>query len=513
MPCEPFLVGCGAEFNTGNVRYPEAGDVLSPWVRIEFTGKKAGSISVITVGNRSSDIDDPNECSTAVIKSFVFGASDGQTAEIEIHDQQGSSFVAFMENLLKEVACAEPGKADVIEIKCRFGWIKTFCNGPAPHSQTCEYRLWPKSVQTNFAEGKFMYTLTCTDLGKIMIEQHKEDKIIGHDGDKVHLVDAVRKVLTEGAPAVAKVSFKKFEKGKMVPLTFKDYDDDPELGPKRKWEEVEKSKLDAATEWIAKYVTGDSKAVRPVYDSCTPGGEIIFWQDTMPKPCQKYSDAEFKEMSIGTYVVNGGKNSRVIEFNPQVDWTFWQMPDGGNMGNQQHIHGGNPQGEHPGILDADCGDKPLKKKDDGVGSETSAGADEDGQERWQEKANEKTAFAQAEHMRSNPLMYKSITADLKIMGDPELQPIFSMMKFVSLIFINPFHHSFVDRSTCGDWIAKPVCNEVLSNRGWQVRSVTHRIEGGTYTTTINIFLPVPGVDLAIGNNAGGDPKGWRPKPC
>ena len=148
-----------------------------------------------------------------------------------------------------------------------------------------------------------------------------------------------------------------------------------------------------------------------------------------------------------------------------------------------------------------------------MGVEKSAGADHDGQERDPKNANKNAAEAETEHMRANPLMYKSVSADLVIMGDPKLKPFTTVSRLVTIMFINPFHHvatTVMTDDDCGHWLADPVCNEILSNRGWMVESVTHRIENGNYTTTLHITLPMPGIDLNMGGFAGADRKGWRP---
>ena len=521
--CTPYLVGCGETYNAGNAcpqKFPEDGEMISPWVRITFINESGKEINAITVGNNSigeeGDGSVESECSTAVIKSFVFGTADGQTAEVVIHDQKGSSFVQFMKNLLKDMACAEPGKAESIQVKCSFGWVNTFCNGPnGGRATACDYWLWPLNVSTNFAEGKFMYTITLKDMGHIMLKHHKEDVLKGDDNNRVSLVEAVTQLLTEGAPSVASVEFLKFnEDGTTSPMTFKvdESDGDPLKGPKRKWPSSEKDRLSTALDWVSKYVTEEDRAIVPQFDSCVKGGKIVFWQHRHPKLCEMRSDEAFRNLCIGTFLVNGGSSSNVIEFNPNVEWTFWQMPTGGNMGTQ-HVHGGNPEGQEPGLIDGDCGSKSLN---DGVykntGGEKSHGPDEHQQELWGKDSNKKAAQAQSEHLRANPLMYRSVTADLKIIGDPSINPFDTLGKVATIIFINPFHH-IADGSDCGDWLAKPPCNEVLSNRGWHVQSITHRIEGGMFTTTLQVFLPQPGVDLAFGNKAGADPKGWAPPSC
>ncbi len=62
------------------------------------------------------------------------------------------------------------------------------------------------------------------------------------------------------------------------------------------------------------------------------------------------------------------------------------------------------------------------------------------------------------------------------------------------------------------WLAKPTCNEVLSNKGWICKSITHKIEAGKYTTTIGVYLTAPGVDSPPNTPLGSWTGGWHPTP-
>ena len=70
-----------------------------------------------------------------------------------------------------------------------------------------------------------------------------------------------------------------------------------------------------------------------------------------------------------------------------------------------------------------------------------------------------------------------------------------------------------DEVDCGDWLADPICNDVLSNRAWLVRSVTHRISEGKFSTTFGVYLVTPGIDIDIDEPLGGvGSGGWKPTP-
>ena len=102
------------------------------------------------------------------------------------------------------------------------------------------------------------------------------------------------------------------------------------------------------------------------------------------------------------------------------------------------------------------------------------------------------------------VMDDGIMADMTIVGDPTFPTQADgtiMNKTVAIAFINPFH-LMPNNSKCGDWLAKPPCNELLSDKNWQIEKVNHRIEGGTYTTTLSLRLTAPGFDTLISNPVG-----------
>jgi hypothetical protein len=86
-----------------------------------------------------------------------------------------------------------------------------------------------------------------------------------------------------------------------------------------------------------------------------------------------------------------------------------------------------------------------------------------------------------------------ITAELRILGDPR-QPFCEdgLKRPVSIVAINPFHIQQNVNAGCGEWLAIPGCNEILSNKQWLVNGINHSIKEGNYTTTLKLFLAAPG---------------------
>jgi hypothetical protein len=99
-----------------------------------------------------------------------------------------------------------------------------------------------------------------------------------------------------------------------------------------------------------------------------------------------------------------------------------------------------------------------------------------------------------------------ITADLRILGDPRAQFVYMdrwMGQSVSIVAINPFHIAGGGNGGCGDWLAKPMCNQILSNKSWKVHAVNHSIKEGSYTTTLKLFLEAPGIQIGHDDPLGG----------
>jgi len=499
------LVGCEDVGKCAVIKPPD-GEVLSPWVRIELlSGGKT-----ITVGNQSSPPDN-----TAVIKSFEFGFSDGHECRIAIHDQKGSNFTIFMENLLKDLACAAAQASMSVE----FGWVNSVCQSGGIPLESCTYYMTPIEVETNFDGGKFMYTITALDTGHTMISNSGQvEEIKGEDGNNsMFLTDAIRTLLTDPRypPNVSTVSFLKSNGETISPVGFEDHDGDKFKGPRGVWEGNLRDKLNTAKDWLVKFPTENGHGWIPQHNSCgIEGGEIIFWEDPKPHPSDKQENVNTR--CIGTYIVNGGKESAVIQFNPSIKSNFLSLGIAGGQQGGRTIDGGlkDTQGKNPGVKRSKTfkrENKPYKQ----AGSEMSAAADRNLNDRHPDEAEKRASEAQAEQLRAMKLNFEPIKADLVVIGKPDVRPKNSVYnKTISIVFINPFHLLPSDGGECGDWTVKPdVRNEILTNRSWEIEAVTHKIEDGNYTTTFSLFLPMPGTDLDIDNTLGGDPCAWQPPPC
>lgn len=497
-PAQCLATSGGCDFATA----PANAAVLAPFVKLTIQA----SGTIITVGNRSA----PNNGDHAVIKSFEYAYTERPICRVTIHDEQGSSFVKFMEDLLKNLKCS----TDEIINKAivEFGWVKTTCSGGVskdPNKPQKHYMMI-NTVECNFDGGKLMYTLELTDL----LDHHAEarvDPVKGEDGERgVYLVDAIREVLTdpEYPPSVSTVEFKRLtDDGKSTEnIRFKDHDGDPYRGPKGKWKTNNLDKLNAVMEWLSQVVSENDKSLILTYDPVPENGKVIIWEDPKPNCDENVSLSS----CIGKYIVNGGKDSRVLSFNPNFKFVFTNLASSGGAMGTMNVNSNPEQQSKNSGHDCDTLSRNYIKTG---GVQLSHSATENNQNRFNKEADRKTMETQNKQLMAyfDAATTEPIEADLVIVGDPKLpNPLLTKFKPVHIVFINPYH-LFPQSSGCGEWLAAPFCNEVLSNKAWRVKSVTHLIENGKYTTTIGIYLPAPGVHLNVGAPFGGAGSGgWTP---
>jgi len=481
---------------------PADAHVLAPYVSL--TMKLSGV--VITVGNRSS----PDNGNHAVIKSFEFGYTERPVARMTIHDEQGSSFVKFMEDLLKEFKCTT--KEGFNQATIEFGWIKLNCQNQVALDRSPKFLMMLRDITCQFDGGKLMYNLELTDLMDVHAEG-RVDKIYGGEGDKaIHITDAITQLLTDStiAPSVAAVEFLKLNsKGDGTsPITWADADEDPKKGPKGKFVCNNLDKLNCVMGWLSSYVTTDDKSFIISYDATYEGGKIIIWED--PKPgC---NESVSLESCIGLYIVNGGKQSPVISFNPRFKFTFVNLASSGGTAGTKFVDSEpGDQSKNPGH---DC-ESLNRKNSAGGGAQNTTAAKPNQQDQHNKNADQKTRKGQNKQLLAyfDAATTEPIEADLVVVGDPSLpRPLLTKFRPIHIIFINPFHlFPRGDGNACGDWLAAPFCNEVLTNKAWRVKGVTHQISEGKFTTTINVTLPAPGVHLNVGQPFGGSGSGgWVP---
>jgi hypothetical protein len=515
--------------NDGNCgfRFPEEGEVLAPWVAIDFvdlaTLSVDGANAAITVSNFSSTSTNPANC--AVIKSFSLGGSNGLDVRVTIHDTQGGSFAEFMKHICGDWLCLNGNTSNII-MKVQFGWAKNSCGTALPRNASPCYYVIVTKVDANFTEGKFSFDIIGNDTAMMSFYGGIEDLDGGEGNNGMHLVHALHKLWCDScAPTIGNLSFNLVQGGQSTNYQY-DPNSTPEqakvapeifsaktlverqFGPKGKWACNGEDKMAATRRWIAETKSINDKPWDVKFNVNDPTGQLQFWEITKPKE-KSEDDAFFNELCIGTYIVNGGKMSPVLEFNPKISWNFALLvATGGNTGDLKLDSMGTQGAKNPGE------ESMPRERYCGAGQVTMTNPSDGQKDREGAQSVKDAAEVEALAKKGiNIEAYDNITADLVIVGNPNLWPPWeSRSKTVTIVMINPFH-LIPNSGNNAEWMAKPECNEVLSNKGWFIESVNHQIDAGKYVTTLGVKLPTPGVDLPSGERFGGWNRGWKPVTC
>lgn len=455
-----------------------------------------GGLTLITVGNQSF----PTSPHTAIIKSFEFGFIDSPEMKIEILDEKAGEFSLLIDSIVK---CAKLATSIGTELKARWGWTMTMCDG----TKDVIWSPWSKSIlyqiQINYSQGKMKYNISCKTVETIH-QQLREDETFGEDGKKMHLEDAIEQLCLIAPPVRVKFCRRnadgKLECGKGI-LNWKDFGP---KGPKEVWQSDNESRYATIAKWIEPFRIDDGtdpgKGVILVMDPLEKDLLIVL-EDPGPNPGQP---ATACTSSIGSFIVNGGKCSPVIEFNPTFNWTagYGNFGAGGSTDSSNKSTSNFKEDTKPA-----CQEEPHGQN---VGQNTTTVSTEAAHEAHSpNRANDEVNKSQTAHSKASRITEVNvhpIKADLKILGDPRPQFIYVgdwLGKTIGIIAINPFYITGSVNNNCGDWTAKPLCNEILSNKGWVVQGINHTIQEGTYTTTLKLFLPTPGIEIAHPDPLGG----------
>jgi hypothetical protein len=342
-------------------------------------------------------------------------------------------------------------------------------------------------------------------------------------------VDAVTRLLTNAeSPNIGGAVFRRMENGIPVPAGFEIYhcDIDPikgpkgsdgkpialNKGPKGKWSAQTHNKLTAVKRWTDGWRSNRRKGWAMSYNSQVKEGELIFWEDRKPI-CTAQDDKYWDQNCLGTYIVNGSKDSSVIEFNPSIQWNFSRLlSTGGQTGNLEvsplRDETGAKSTKAPGRRDCPS---TTRSGSPGAGGAVATTTTENHDALGPEGVSKKMDANAASHKSMQVVLPDPINADLVIIGDPTIDPVFSILvKNVTIIFINPFH-ILGGQKGCGDWLASPTCNEILSNKAWMVKEVHHTINAGRYTTKMKLTLTTPTLEGDTGEPLGLWIDGWKPQ--
>lgn len=495
------LAGCINKFRCDPLNVPGQEDSIlnaesaSPFVIAEFIG---GAFSVL-VGNESA----PNFGHNACITSLEYGVSDGFKATLEILDIQGGVLSGLLDNMIK---CVDTASKEKFAVKFTFGWIYTTCDGFWHKlGGDFSFKASAANLEVNYTEGKIKYKIECADVMNVLYDV-REDNTYGSDGKRMKLEDAITQLCKEkpsvnvdfcvkqpdGTNKCGGINWKTFGKG----------------GPKNIWRGDSSNKLATITAWVESYQETQDRGIHVTWDN--DQDRLIVWADWIKGECKSLSCSGGLQ-SLGTFLVNAGKCSNVIDFQPNFQWinAFGALAAGG---------------ETAGAMSAktERKDDPNKKPSCQQGQGKKAGSQQqmtvssDAQDSLGPgQAHGETNDSQNKHASANKIWgtLSPITAELRIVGNPDYNKYINMPvmpRSCSIVAINPFH--LAGGSRCGDWLANPGCNEVLSNKNWMISGINHSIQNGTYETTLKLFLKTPFLDVDGGDPLGGaGSQGYAPR--
>lgn len=481
------LKGCIADFSTGTNFVPVDAEIVAPWVKVTFgEGENA-----ITVGNKSS----PSREHHAIIKYFEYGTHDGMRVQVEILDEEGGSLSDVFEEMFNDVEEAKEKYRAIAE----WGWVVSNCDGSTSIVRSTKIPWLATDLAINFSSSVVKYTISGNDLLQVVFVSRKEE-IYGTDDNRMTLKQAIQQLLTREEP-IMNVSFLRKNNSGVIsewnfPLEFNNGD-----GPEGVWDSDGQNKLNTIQKWLEPFLTEDSKGITASWDTTATEPTLILWEDLSP-PCDEPISAQ---RIVGTFLVNAGDCSNVLDFSPNINWVgaLGALETGGAAGTAATAK--TEDKDVPGF-DINC---PVQTKDTGV--IRAIPVTRQAWDAWGPGLSvEKTNEAQPKHNKAG-LRFEiskghAITAELKFQGDPSLQFVDSKTmhgKYVSIVVINPFHLRVSDSIECGDWLANPTCNPILSNKTWQIQKCVHQIKEGSYTTTLGLQLPTPNFDLPKGAPLGG----------
>lgn len=516
MPC--LVNNCVECYKAGCLKKPISADSLAPWASVTFsvtagsTGTQSGgnqsqygwfsansslvqptnidqNAYTVSVGNKSA----PFHHNTAVIKSFKYGSSTlgGAGCTVEIYDEEGTSFQAWIERLNRSLVNAATRD---YKMRVQFGWTATNCNGSTTMIPACgspwelvspPLYFLPQNITSIYEGGKIKYTIQGLDMMQRVFESRAE-RVYGSTPARISLKQAIRQLFADNIPAINSVKFLRRETNAPPAEWGFSQRNGGFDGPLGVYTSDQQNALATARKWLTGFTTDRDKGIVASWNSTSPIPELIFWEDPFPG-CSQSVNADTR--SLGTYIVNGGNQSSVISFAPSVQWNFMYAGRAGGPG--------GPGSAQPAKMQGQCDIQAT-------GTQTSISP-----YNWDiglappEDQARNTAQASAAHERAN-MTYQPITAELKIQGDPSfVNPLTLVGGFVALVVINPFHLDNNLSGNCSQWIARPTCNPVFSNKAWMIKGVDHDIREGSYCTTLSLFLATPGSNIDIGQPLGG----------
>lgn len=489
------LAGCAAQYDCKPLNVPgpagQQAESFAPWVRV-WMGDTG---SEITVGNESF----PSGENAACIKSFEVGWVDTPEVSVEILDEAGGRMQAFVDSLRKNTQLVGAGT----KMRFQFGWTLTTCEGSKSSIPSMMFESHILEIQVNYSEGKIKYNIKGGAAEKLL-NVIREDSSAAEDDKPIKLEEAIRNLASQ-CPAITVKYCKRESDGKIKCEDGFNWKIFGKGGPKATWHADNQNRIAVISKWVEPFRvengTEEGLGIIPIWEPTEPDVLTLLLDPSEERPaCGEQSS------SLGTFIVNGGKCSPVIEFTPTFNWV---------TGMANFSAGGDTSS--PGTTKSNFHETVKKERQEKIHCETTGLQQQDTitQQAWRAygpknawREGMKSIQAHAKAGRITEVGVTPIQATLKILGDPRAK--FTQMiqgTSVSIVAINPFHLKGGKNKGCGDWLADPPCNAILSNKNWMVQGVNHSIKEGSYTTTIKIMLGTPGITVNAEMPLGGEGSG------
>ena len=491
-PC--FLkIGCLPQIGCKPLHLPFNYDAFSPFVEAVI-GAPGGP--KVKVGNESY----PSRPNTAIIKNMEFGYMDEPRLRMEIVDEAGGEMDVFVRALSK---CRPTPVASEIHLK--FGWVKSDCskmdeNSVITFDEPIELML--NTLDISFGGGLVKYLIEAAPIDRMTTNQ-REDVLYGPG---MRLVDAIKRICETKniIPVFAQVEADGNITARMddVPWEWEGFG---KVGPRASWQGDNTDVLTTISKWISSYRIKHEQSgagILMVFDS-KKYNHLVLWKD--PKLRGTFSSCEnvladtpqnsLRRGSLGTFVVNGGKCSPVIRFDPKFNLIS-------KMALKSTGGGANSSDDSKPVVVEDV-EPPEEKncvpmaQDDvkSTGQQQTLSTTNDLSETVPpERKAEEVAKSNMANLKANSeteFKIADIQAELTVIGMPTemfvRQQLF-LHSPVSIIVMNPFFVADGLDTFCGEWshIVESGCNEVLSDRNYRCNGINHTIREGSFTTTLRV---------------------------
>ena len=473
---------------------------MSPYI----LAKISSSDKYITVGNDSFPTSN-----TAVIKSIEFGYIDKVEGKLEITDEEGSELGFFLDSMPK---CAQKiDNSSFLEFEV--GWVYSTCDGSSGRDSSPTVKAIILGIETSISAGviKFIINFGSSDS---IAQNFRHNKTFGEEtgGKQMHLEDAITQLAQ--IPPVINVKFGYYNQSNDLVFEPHQWLVDGKLvekGPKAAWQADGLNKYNIIAKWIEGFTVWDGKegkGVVLIHDPSNPR-DLVVLRDPTPVNEEKSSVGGF-----ATFIVNGGKCSNVLEFNPTINFTSALTAFSSGGGTSGGLSTRNE-------LKSDKKNEAEKPQGDDAGTSTNLTPSQQSFFACGSNAVKQLNESQQAHYRANKLvgisgLSTAIVAELRIIGST-FSSFYGLGTkawggYVSIVVINPFYITGGRAGyECGDFLSLGGCHPFLSNKKWQIMGISHSIQEGSFVTTLKVQLSTPGEGLTADSNLGASEPGQKVK--